>query len=61
MDRHLELQKRKVEQERAKQERANQVFDFSQKYDSKIASGKPHYTIPKPFALSEVSIWTRSR
>ena len=53
MDRHLELQERKKKLEQEKKEREDQVFNHSQKYDQRTAMGKPHYTIPQPFILSE--------
>ena len=36
-----------------KKERENQLFGHSQKYDQRLTAGKPHYTIPTPFALTE--------
>jgi hypothetical protein len=53
LDRHLELQERKKKLEQERKEREDQVFNHSQKYDQRTVMGKPHYTIPQPFILSE--------
>ena len=54
MGRHLELQEKKKKIEMERKERECTVFGYSQKYDEKTATGKPHYTVPQPFLLAEV-------
>ena len=54
LERHLELQERKKKLEEDKKERENELFDYAKKYDERAVSGKPHYTIPQPFAVAQV-------
>ena len=54
LDRHLELQERKKKLQEERRERESQIFDFSKKYDKRLTTGKPHYTVPKPFELSKI-------
>jgi len=53
LNRHLELQEKKKKIEQDKKERENEVFGHAQKYNQRLAEGKPHYTIPEPFPLTE--------